>query len=498
MGSASRLQLRALHVRGYKQRGRFEVLAACAKGLQTPLLGKASFTQAFLDAFSKPVLKEEITARELRGIIDAKAEPSSIRHAKSSVVEKDGEIVSSALEAIQTGVNSVNTAIETPLALGLKRADVAEAIAEIDTISADVSNTVLLREKVLGAQCTNDSSFLIERSKISFPNTTDRFVPTEAQDQEIILKFFNYKPDKNGQPYPETVQQLENMSALLCHRKRLSFHILPCLGYPQVPLGRRIQVAHALVTALENVHRVGWVYKEIRSENICFFPATTDSDNPSDFKVDYTSPWLFGFKYARAADAGTKLEEDHAQIRNLYRYPRRWSSPTVKYTRAHDIYALGIVLLKIALWKEISLIASINFEKRLYRKSCHCTAARDHCNTSRIRNDTVAYKPYVDILRSSLPLSHTTGIPSIRLWQQELALALLPGRLSILGQHGNCLHSLRTQLLIRIDDILETTKRKHATTFSTDRFLRSLSPGATAKQKGSDAKVNPMIPLAED
>ncbi|KAF2004147.1 hypothetical protein P154DRAFT_406642, partial [Amniculicola lignicola CBS 123094] len=34
--------------------------------------------------------------------------------------------------------------------------------------------------------------------------------------------------------------------------------------------------------------------------------------------------------------------------------------------------------------------------------------------------------------------------------------------------------------------------------FSTDRFLRSLALGATAKQKGSDAKMNPMMQLANN
>ncbi|CBX90800.1 predicted protein [Plenodomus lingam JN3] len=34
--------------------------------------------------------------------------------------------------------------------------------------------------------------------------------------------------------------------------------------------------------------------------------------------------------------------------------------------------------------------------------------------------------------------------------------------------------------------------------FSNDRFVRSLALGATAKQKGSDAKVNPMMQLANN
>ncbi|OCK91798.1 uncharacterized protein K441DRAFT_508466, partial [Cenococcum geophilum 1.58] len=34
--------------------------------------------------------------------------------------------------------------------------------------------------------------------------------------------------------------------------------------------------------------------------------------------------------------------------------------------------------------------------------------------------------------------------------------------------------------------------------FSTDRFLRSLALGATAKQKGSNDKVNPIMQLANN
>lgn len=39
-----------------------------------------------------------------------------------------------------------------------------------------------------------------------------------------------------------------------------------------VPLGHRIRLAWALTTAVEHFHRVGWVHKSIRSENIALAP----------------------------------------------------------------------------------------------------------------------------------------------------------------------------------------------------------------------------------
>jgi len=58
-----------LFTKGEKLNGRFEVLAACAKGLETPLPGEGSFTWALLKAFSGEVLERGTTMRALRGMI---------------------------------------------------------------------------------------------------------------------------------------------------------------------------------------------------------------------------------------------------------------------------------------------------------------------------------------------------------------------------------------------------------------------------------------------
>lgn len=39
---------------------------------------------------------------------------------------------------------------------------------------------------------------------------------------------------------------------------------------------------------------------------------------------------------------------------NLYRHPNRQGRPTHQFSRLHDIYALGVVLLEIGLWVTLS------------------------------------------------------------------------------------------------------------------------------------------------
>lgn len=116
----------------------------------------------------------------------------------------------------------------------------------------------------------------------------------------------------------------------------------------RMPLGHRICLAHALAVALENFHRVGWVHKEIRSSNIFFIPGDQSTVIPGSARtpsalagsINLSTPWLFGFEYARSEDAGTKLEEDHNLTNNLYRHPFRWGRPRAKFTKAHDVYSL--------------------------------------------------------------------------------------------------------------------------------------------------------------
>ncbi|KAF1353282.1 hypothetical protein BDV97DRAFT_396124 [Delphinella strobiligena] len=141
----------------------------------------------------------------------------------------------------------------------------------------------------------------------------------------------------------------------------------------RMPLGHRICLAHALAVALENFHRVGWVHKEIRSSNIFFIPGDQSTVIPGSARtpsalagsINLSTPWLFGFEYARSEDAGTKLEEDHNLTNNLYRHPFRWGRPRAKFTKAHDVYSLGIVLFEIANWRDIASLMKISENEHL-------------------------------------------------------------------------------------------------------------------------------------
>ncbi|OTA84866.1 hypothetical protein M434DRAFT_36271 [Hypoxylon sp. CO27-5] len=145
-----------------------------------------------------------------------------------------------------------------------------------------------------------------------------------------------------------------------------------------VSLGHRIHLAHALTVAVEHFQRVGWVHKGIRSSNIVFntLPSEEESAPPPDGIIgteetikkshggvataiarlasfDLAQPYLFGFEYARAGDAGTNMEEDHLLENNLYRHPDRWGRPLARFEKFHDVYSLGVVLFEILLWKDI-------------------------------------------------------------------------------------------------------------------------------------------------
>ncbi|KAM7211284.1 hypothetical protein V8F06_013341 [Rhypophila decipiens] len=242
----------------------------------------------------------------------------------------------------------------------------------------------------------------------------------------IMAERYNYADAANstGDPCPKALSQIRKMTGLLCHPKRKGFHIMPCLGFYRdrvrrelglvfrpppsrfdlsqgqegfttlldllksrklVPLGERIHLAWALAVAVEHLHRVGWVHKSFRSSIIGFVQRgredsssqeTADSkvvvEQPGEIKEpllddekkwDLTCPYLFGYEYARPGDGTTYLDEDHTLANNIYRHPERWGMPSAKFEKKHDAYALGVVLLEIALWKDVQGILKVRDEK---------------------------------------------------------------------------------------------------------------------------------------
>jgi serine/threonine protein kinase len=152
----------------------------------------------------------------------------------------------------------------------------------------------------------------------------------------------------------------------------------------RVALGHRIHLAWALATAVEHFHRVGWVHKSIRSDNIAFAttsslpPTPTEATDPAGSPIhlylpmvgqfDLSKPLLFGFEYSRAGDDKTSLAEDFSQVNNYYRIPERWGRPEARFKKSHDVYSLGVVLLEVAIWKDIKSILNFPETEQLTAK----------------------------------------------------------------------------------------------------------------------------------
>jgi hypothetical protein len=107
-------------------------------------------------------------------------------------------------------------------------------------------------------------------------------------------------------------------------------------------LTERFDLARNIANAVNYVHTLGFVHKNIRPENLISF----DTDGPG-----LGSFYLVGFEHFRTAEGRTFHRGDSAWSRNIYRHPdRQGARPTEDYVMQHDIYSLGVCLLEIGIW----------------------------------------------------------------------------------------------------------------------------------------------------
>lgn len=132
-----------------------------------------------------------------------------------------------------------------------------------------------------------------------------------------------------------------------------------------LPLEQRFVLAHNLCMTILNLHGSGWVHKSIRSTNMILLPG----DSP-EFSFDETPtppsrviPYVTGFEFSRPALAATEVGFDFDIDRNLYRHPTRQGYPTESFNKLHDLYALGVVLLEIGVWRTVTSRLKPGFEQ---------------------------------------------------------------------------------------------------------------------------------------
>lgn len=119
-------------------------------------------------------------------------------------------------------------------------------------------------------------------------------------------------------------------------------------------LEQRFAIARSLVKTVFHLHSVDWLHKSIRSENVIFGYHSNYNCAKGEsrlFLVDYEKPFLVGFEFSREERDKSTTDQDDNIERNIYRHPDRQGQPENRFNSLHDIYALGVVLLEIGLWR---------------------------------------------------------------------------------------------------------------------------------------------------
>ncbi|KAH7394187.1 prion-inhibition and propagation-domain-containing protein [Phaeosphaeria sp. MPI-PUGE-AT-0046c] len=206
--------------------------------------------------------------------------------------------------------------------------------------------------------------------------------------------------DENAQPriHPATELRTAAMTRMLQMEKPSDFCTPPCYGYfddwersktayrfgwifalpvsepnvvslytllsnaekgPKVPkpsLNTRILMAKKFATSILYLHGVDWLHKGIRSANVLF---------PYGQSLpDLESPQLSGFEYSRpdASNQTTEGDEPGLEV-DMYRWPTIQSQITHRSRKIHDIYALGLLLLEVFMWKPLHRILDFDLKE---------------------------------------------------------------------------------------------------------------------------------------
>ncbi|MCJ1359654.1 MAG: hypothetical protein MMC33_009656 [Icmadophila ericetorum] len=133
----------------------------------------------------------------------------------------------------------------------------------------------------------------------------------------------------------------------------------------KLPLGDRFNIASCLALTVLNVHGSLWLHKNIWSRGILLFQQNEENEGIRPLEVALVElrpkgkkrrilAFLGDWGYARPVEGATEMRSDFNIEPNLYRHPDRQGVPTRQFARPYDLYALGVVLLEVGLWRTVS------------------------------------------------------------------------------------------------------------------------------------------------
>ncbi|MCJ1471517.1 hypothetical protein MMC13_000157 [Lambiella insularis] len=112
-----------------------------------------------------------------------------------------------------------------------------------------------------------------------------------------------------------------------------------------VSLSTRFKIAETLAQTLGKFHADGWIHKAISSESVAFFKDCDDDPKKQD--VFSNIPYLVNFEYSRPDEASSVMAAYRGDV-DLYLHPELQGPFRPAYSKSHDLYSLGVVLLEIA------------------------------------------------------------------------------------------------------------------------------------------------------
>ena len=118
---------------------------------------------------------------------------------------------------------------------------------------------------------------------------------------------------------------------------------------PRKPsLNERGRIGLCLAETVLQLHTAGWLHKGLRSDNVLYLDL---GDLRWENSTAY-GPFLAGYEYARPSNADTEKTPEAPEL-ELYRHPLAQGPARSNFNKSFDLFALGCVLLELALWRSL-------------------------------------------------------------------------------------------------------------------------------------------------